>query len=77
MVGGPAAQMSGSGSASRGTVDATPPPINRGRPAKVLEVGTSDPQDRCTYSDIDMVAEPGMEGYVHRDGTPYPPKPQR
>lgn len=49
--------------------------VNRSdRPAKVLEIGTSDPRDRCVYSDIDMVAEPGEAGYVHRDGTPYPVK---
>lgn len=50
--------------------------VNRsGRPAKVLEIGTSDPQhDRCVYPDIDMVAEPGEAGYRHRDGTPYPVK---
>ena len=40
-------------------------------PAKVLEIGNSDPSDRCTYSDIDMVAGPGTAGYSHRDGTPY------
>jgi uncharacterized cupin superfamily protein len=45
-----------------------------GRPAKVLEIGDSDPLDRCTYPDIDMVAEPGVSGYIHRDGTPYPAK---
>jgi uncharacterized cupin superfamily protein len=43
-----------------------------GRPAKVLEIGNSDPQDRCTYPDIDMIAE--GSGYSHRDGTPYPAK---
>jgi uncharacterized cupin superfamily protein len=43
-----------------------------GRPAKVLEIGNSDPNDRCVYSDIDMIAEPGVEPYLHRDGTPYP-----
>jgi uncharacterized cupin superfamily protein len=42
------------------------------RPARVLEIGNSDAQDRCVYSDIDMVAGPGNEGYRHRDGTPYP-----
>ena len=47
--------------------------INKsGRPAKVLEIGNSDPNDRCVYSDIDMVAEPGVPHYSHRDGTPYP-----
>jgi len=40
-----------------------------------LGIGNSDPQDRCVYSDIDMVAGPGSERYRHRDGTPYPPKP--
>jgi len=49
--------------------------INKsGRPAKVLEIGNSDPKDRCVYSDIDMVAEPGEPGYSHRDGTLYPVK---
>jgi uncharacterized cupin superfamily protein len=43
-----------------------------GSPAKVLEIGNSDPQDRCVYPDIDLIAEPGVAGYSHRDGTPYP-----
>jgi uncharacterized cupin superfamily protein len=43
-----------------------------GRPARVLEIGTSDRQDRCTYPDIDMIAD--ERGYTHRDGTPYPLK---
>lgn len=42
-----------------------------GRQAKVLEIGNSHPNDRCVYSDIDMVAEPGDPGYRRRDGTPY------
>lgn len=42
------------------------------RPAKVLEIGNSDPRDQCEYSDIDMTAGPGNLGYRHRDGTPYP-----
>lgn len=51
--------------------------VNRsGRPAKVLEVGNADPQDRCVYSDIDMVAEPGGKGYSRRDGSPYPVNPR-
>ena len=41
-------------------------------PAKVLEIGASDPRDRCTYPDIDMIADD--RGYTHRDGTPYPLK---
>jgi uncharacterized cupin superfamily protein len=49
--------------------------VNRsGRPAKVLEIGNADPADRCVYPDIDMVAEPGLDHYTHRDGTPYPAK---
>jgi uncharacterized cupin superfamily protein len=40
-------------------------------PATVLEIGNSDPRDRCVYSDIDMVAEPGVHGYSHRDGSLY------
>jgi uncharacterized cupin superfamily protein len=47
--------------------------VNRsGRPARVLEIGTTDPRDRCTYPDIDMIAD--VRGYTHRDGTPYPLK---
>ena len=48
--------------------------INRSdREAVVLEIGNSDREhDRCVYSDIDMVAEPGVEPYLHRDGSPYP-----
>ena len=45
-----------------------------GRPAKVLEIGSSDAQDRCVYPDIDLIAERGVAGYSHRDGTPYPVK---
>lgn len=46
--------------------------VNRtDRPAKVLEIGHADPQDICTYPDIDMIAGP-EPGYKHRDGTPYP-----
>ncbi len=41
--------------------------------AVVLEIGNCDQEhDRCVYSDIDMVAEPGIELYLHRDGAPYP-----
>jgi uncharacterized cupin superfamily protein len=47
---------------------------NSSHPARVLEIGTRDPQDRCVYPDIDMIAEPGVARYSHRDGTPYPLK---
>jgi len=41
--------------------------------ARVLEVGTRDPErDRTVYSDADMVAEPGEHFFRHRDGSPYP-----
>jgi uncharacterized cupin superfamily protein len=48
--------------------------INRSaRDAVVLEVGTRDPaRDRCDYPDIDMVADPKVDAYLHRDGAPYP-----
>ncbi|HEY2178975.1 MAG TPA: cupin domain-containing protein [Caulobacteraceae bacterium] len=39
--------------------------------ARLLEVGGRDEADRCVYSDIDMVAEPGEPRYGHRDGRPY------
>jgi uncharacterized cupin superfamily protein len=49
--------------------------VNRSdRPSKVLEIGNSDPLDRCVYSDIDMVAGPGTARYSHSDGSPYPVK---
>lgn len=41
------------------------------RPAKVLEIGNADSRDRCVYPDIDMTAEPGVEGFSHKDGTLY------
>jgi uncharacterized cupin superfamily protein len=45
------------------------------REAIVLEVGTDDPQDRAEYPDIDMRMTP--EGFVHKDGTPYPAAGQK
>ncbi|MGH7025236.1 MAG: cupin domain-containing protein [Caulobacteraceae bacterium] len=50
--------------------------VNRSeRDAVLLEIGNSDPDhDRCDYPDIDMVAEPGIKAYLHRDGTEYPVK---
>ena len=48
--------------------------INRsGREAVLLEIGSRDPEhDRCVYPDIDMIAEPRVTAYLHRDGSPYP-----
>jgi uncharacterized cupin superfamily protein len=44
------------------------------RPAKVLEIGNSDPQDRCNYPDVDLFHGTGKAGYRHLDETPYPTK---
>jgi len=51
--------------------------INRSNAdAVVLEVGNADAEhDRCVYSDIDMIGEPKIVPYLHRDGTPYPVNP--
>ena len=48
--------------------------INRsGREAVMLEIGSRDPEhDRCVYPDIDMIAEPRVVAFLHRDGAPYP-----
>jgi uncharacterized cupin superfamily protein len=45
--------------------------INRSdREATLLEVGNDDPaRDRTTYSDIDMIAEPGTGAYLRKDGS--------
>lgn len=59
-VGFPAGKRDGHHLQNRSTKDAV-----------VLEVGTSNESvDVTTYPDIDMLAKP--DGYVHRDGTPYP-----
>ena len=42
--------------------------------AVCLEIGTRLPGDCGVYSDIDMVFDPKLGGYAHRDGTPYPAK---
>jgi uncharacterized cupin superfamily protein len=48
--------------------------VNRSsRDALLLEIGTRDPEhDRCVYPDIDMIAEPKVEPYLHRTGEAYP-----
>ena len=51
--------------------------VNRStRPAKLLEVGNADPNDRCVYPDIDLLIEAAGPGFTHRDGSPYPAKPR-
>jgi uncharacterized cupin superfamily protein len=49
--------------------------VNRsGRDALLLEVGSRRPaQDGADYPDIDLVYPVGGGGYLHKDGTPYPP----
>jgi uncharacterized cupin superfamily protein len=51
--------------------------VNRSsRDAFVLEIGTRAPSERAYYSDLDMqvVCEESGDRYLHRDGTPYPPR---
>lgn len=40
-------------------------------PATCLEIGTRASDDFTVYPDIDMVFDPKVGGYTHRDGTPY------
>lgn len=44
---------------------------NSGQPARILEIGHTDPEDLCTYTDIDMVAGAGEPEYRHKDGSAY------
>lgn len=47
--------------------------INRGtEPATYLEVGSRQPMDLTTCSDIDMMSANADGRFVHKDGTPYP-----
>ena len=49
--------------------------INRsGTVAVCLEVGTRAKDDFVAYPDIDMVFDPKVGWYTHKDGTPYPEK---
>ncbi len=41
-----------------------------------LEVGSRSGEDVCNYPDIDLRIGNRADGYVHRDGAPYP-KPSR
>jgi uncharacterized cupin superfamily protein len=49
--------------------------VNRSdRPARYLEIGTRDPEDRAEYPDDDLLYSRGPDGaprYTRRDGTPY------
>ena len=47
--------------------------INRGtEPATYLEVGSRQPMDLTTCSDIDMMSANADGRFVHKDGTSYP-----
>jgi uncharacterized cupin superfamily protein len=49
--------------------------VNRSDTVAVcLEIGSRNAGDRVVYPDIDLVFEPKIDGYAHKDGTPYPPK---
>src|SRR5579862_4363075 len=46
--------------------------INRSAATAVfLEVGSRQPQDLTTYSDVDMMSSNADGRFVHKDGTPY------
>ena len=49
------------------------------RDATFLVVGDRAADDEATYPDIDLrvgVGTDGKRGYLHKDGTPYPPAPR-
>ena len=47
--------------------------INRSTGMAVyLEVGSRDPADVTTCSDVDMVSDVADGRFMHKDGTPYP-----
>lgn len=47
--------------------------INRSNTvATYLEVGSRQPQDLTTCSDIDMMSANNDGRFTHKDGTPYP-----
>jgi uncharacterized cupin superfamily protein len=49
--------------------------INKSKTVVVcLEVGTRMEDDFTDYPDIDLVFDPKVNCYTHRDGTPYAPK---
>jgi uncharacterized cupin superfamily protein len=49
--------------------------INRSAATAVyLEVGSRDPRDLTTCSDIDLMSANADGRFVHKDGAPYPPR---
>ena len=48
-----------------------------GSEAVILEIGARNPErDAVDYPDIDLAIRAGRREFVHKDGTPYPPRPQ-
>jgi uncharacterized cupin superfamily protein len=43
-------------------------------PGVFLVVGSRNPADVATYSDIDLRYDGASNTFTHKDGTPYPPK---
>lgn len=47
--------------------------INRSDTMAVcLDIGSKIENDRVVYSDIDMLYDPDVDTFVHKDGAPYP-----
>ena len=47
--------------------------VNRSAAMAVcLEVGGRSATDRTVYPDVDLLFDPKVDAYTHRDGTPYP-----
>lgn len=45
--------------------------------AVVLEIGARNPErDAVEYPDIDLAIRAANRAFVHKDGTPYPPRPR-
>jgi uncharacterized cupin superfamily protein len=45
--------------------------------AVLLEIGTRNPQaDAVDYPGIDLMIRAGARIFLHKDGTPYPPRPR-
>jgi uncharacterized cupin superfamily protein len=49
--------------------------VNRSQSVAVcIEVGSRNANDAVMYPDIDMVFDPALDGYSHKDGSAYPSK---
>ena len=48
-----------------------------GAEAVLLEIGSRNPdRDAVDYPDIDLTIRAGTRAFLHKDGTPYPPRPR-